>query len=258
MNKTIHKILIATALLSQSWLTAAQADTDIDTSLSLTYASKYIWRGYDIWNDRPALQPDLFVDLSEFSVYGGVWGSFALDDDCVDGFGDRCSDWNELDYYLGYYTSLKQGQRLQTEVDISYTYFDFYRQSNSDTQEIGLVVKHPELIKSFGTPYWALYYGWPVSGSGHSNYVKLGLESAFTLAGEELTTVVETIWDDGAGGFGDGEGISHLKLGAAKLWTVSGIDIEPRIYYQWAFNDKVNDEILEDEYWFEISIGHSF
>jgi len=257
VNRNNLSIMLA-ATIVMPWPEKVWGAPDVAVDLSMTYASKYIWRGYDVWNDEGAVQPDLFFDFTTVSLYAGIWASLVTDDQCIDGFGDHCASWNERDYYLGHYGTLLDGKPLQIDYDISYTYFDFYRQSDSDTQELGLLVKHPKLIENVGVPYWGMYYGWPVSGVGHSKFFKLGLESTFNLAGQALNTVIETVWDDGAGGFGVGEGISHVKVGIGTPTTLGGIGFEPSIYYQWAINDDVPGALLEDEFWVELSFNYSF
>ena len=48
----------------------AQAqEGELHGSIGVTYQSKYIWRGFDIYDDKSAIEP--FVDLD---LYGTGWG----------------------------------------------------------------------------------------------------------------------------------------------------------------------------------------
>ena len=39
------------------------AEEDIHGSVGITYQSKYIWRGFDVFNDKSAIQPEIDLDL---------------------------------------------------------------------------------------------------------------------------------------------------------------------------------------------------
>ena len=57
------RVLVAMVIvLAAGGLTQAQ-DGDLHGVLDVTYQSKYIWRGFDVYNDKSAVQPSLDLDL---------------------------------------------------------------------------------------------------------------------------------------------------------------------------------------------------
>ena len=232
--------------------------TSID--LKLAYASKYLWRGYDLWNDGPALQPDLYLGLGGTGIYAGIWSSYSIKSGCTDPFGDKCSDWNEHDYYFGYYNSLWNDSRFKTDYDVSYTFYSFFKLHGVDTQEIALALTHPNLLPEIGGSrpalYWTFYYGWPVHDGIDSLWLKLGLKHEFAVWGQQnLKTLIESVWDDGAAGFQTGEGWSHVKVGAATKFEWGALGLEPALYYQWKTKDHVPSALCENEFWFMVSLS---
>ena len=74
-------IVLVTAMMLLSMAgTAFALETDygeLGVDFDATWVSKYIWRGFDLLDDKAAFQPSINFDLfnSGFSV--NVWSSFA-------------------------------------------------------------------------------------------------------------------------------------------------------------------------------------
>ena len=75
MGRTI--LVTAVFLLAIVGIAQAQ-DSELHGSVDLTYQSKYIWRGFDVYNDKSAVQPSLDLDLRHgpWSQHHGPQGQF--------------------------------------------------------------------------------------------------------------------------------------------------------------------------------------
>jgi len=232
--------------------------TSID--VKLTYASKYLSKGYDLWENAPAFQPDIFIDLGATGLYAGVWSSYSLENNCKDPYGDKCADWDEHDYYAGYYNSMLDSSRFKTNYDISYTYYHFFRLGTADINELFLSVNHPEFLPRLGpsrpVPYWGLYYDWPAHGAGKEAwYLKAGVNYDIPIGENKITPSVEIGWDDGGGTFDTGHGWSYWRTALAGSFSWHGLRFEPSLYYQWSMKDSAPDNLLEDEFWFKMTVA---
>jgi len=263
MRSVLTLILLVLCLLVTPARAAAEDGgmfSTVTLSAKATYASKYIWRGYDIWNDNPAFQPDVSLDFN--GLYAGIWSSYSTAQGCADPFGDVCSSWDEHDYYGGIYGALWDGSPGSVEYDISYTYFQFFRLEGVDTHEILLNVTHPALLKGLAeTPpvlYWGFAYGKPVNETSPvSQWVKAGLKMPFSLFDIGGTALAEAFWDDGAGSFGAPAGVSHIKTGVFFELKTASFSIKPSLFYQQAQKNTDPSSLLDSEFWFELQLGYS-
>ena len=58
------RIILVTVVFLLAVGSFAQAqDSELHGSVDLTYQSKYIWRGFDVYGDKSAIQPSLDLDL---------------------------------------------------------------------------------------------------------------------------------------------------------------------------------------------------
>jgi uncharacterized protein (TIGR02001 family) len=129
------KLLIITSLLAVSSTVNSAYANEFETSASATLVSQYLFRGFDLNQEDPALQGDFtFEHQSGFS--GGIWGS-------TYDFGN--DDGLELDFFLSY------GIELSYDVSLSFgfTEYTFTGDSDASTEyNIGLSFGH------FGVTYY--------------------------------------------------------------------------------------------------------
>ncbi|MGK9476035.1 TorF family putative porin [Melioribacter sp. OK-6-Me] len=86
--KSIYKI-IAILILSYSLITPQELSVGTDI------VSRYIWRGSDLGNNNPSIQPT--IELSAGGFGAGFWGAYPLSDPAA---------LNEIDFYISYSVSL--------------------------------------------------------------------------------------------------------------------------------------------------------
>lgn len=232
----------------------ASEESDLSIKLELTYATKYVSRGYELWDGDPAIQPNILLHDTGLHLYGGWWASLAAKDSCIDAYGDLCANWNEYNYYAGYYGTWLKESRLQTEYDINYTYIDYYKQENYNSHEVGLYLAHPRLINDALTPFWAAFYAWPEHGEAYGYTYILGIKGEATVASQPIEAEIEAINDDG--GFGTSAGMNSIKTSLVTSFFSSGFEIQPSINYQKSLKDNEHSEFIEDELWMEISFEY--
>lgn len=238
-------------------------DTWLDKTSVLykaTYASKYMWRGLDLQDDDPAFQSDLFIDIGSTGLYAGAFYSAATSDR------DRWRIWDEIDAYLGYYSTLWQDKRYSIDYDAGFTHYYFFQQGReADTQEVALVLKMPKvapLFDSFLVPRLKLHYGWsPFSDADSGFWVGVAglyehaLPSAIRFQDNQtLSWKIESYHNDGAQGFEVHPGWSHILTGLATTVEWKGIGFTPEVYYQWSLEDTVD---YENETWFMMTISRN-
>ena len=57
-----QRVLLAVVVVLAAGIVQAQ-DAGLHGVLDLTYQSKYIWRGFDLFGDKSAIQPSIDLDL---------------------------------------------------------------------------------------------------------------------------------------------------------------------------------------------------
>lgn len=247
--------LLAGAAFAQDYWEERFLGIDLDA----TVVSKYMWRGYDILDDRAAFQPSINFDLFQTGFSLNVWGSFALSS----GF----EDLDELDYSLAYATTFFEEEAYALDFAVTYIYYDFPNTTSkyADGQEIGVEISFPNLLEigpSFLVPSWYSGYLWPAHSGGpergwhHVMGLAYDLPITPLLPGQDeqaLSFSTDLTYNDGT--FGSESGFSHATIGLSTTFEVGDFSITPSLNYQWSFEDTVNDE---DEFWAGIGVTYSF
>lgn len=115
---------------------------DLAVDVDATYVTKYIWRGYDIFDDHGAFQPSVNVDLFGTGFSVNVWGSIPT------GSGNGINALQEYDYTVAYGCSVFEDKPYAMDFGINYIYYDFPKLNRfADTQEVGMSVAWPNLLK---------------------------------------------------------------------------------------------------------------
>lgn len=248
-------LLAATATVA----TAEEAAMDdMGVTLDVTYVSKYIWRGFDLYDNKGAVQPSVDIDLGGgFSA--NVWMSYAGASGAVNG--------TEYDYTLAYSGSVLDDSVWKTNYSLGWTYFDYIDTSSkdADTMEVFLTGEMPALTGCDIVPHFAIFQGWTAqSGGDNRDYggtiYLMGLGYDFTLdqAPElPMSFTWDIVYNDGTGGSSVDHDWSHMVWGLSTSMTcpATGGTISPGIYFQNSFEKSVN---TQDELWAGISYSLSF
>jgi hypothetical protein len=258
----MKKLLVGMVVLlaATASVNAAEQETteDMGVTVDVTYVSKYIWRGFDLFDNRSAWQPSVDIDLGGgFSA--NLWMSYPGSSGAVNA--------TEYNYTLAYSDSVLDDSVWKTNYSLGYTYFDFPDTSSkdADTMEVFLTGEMPAVTGCGVVPHFAIFQGWTAQSGGANNdyggtIYLMGFGYDFTLdQAPELPMSFswDIVYNDGTGGGGIDHDWSHMVWGLSTAMTcpATGGTLSPGIYYQNSFEKSVNDE---DELWAGVSYSFSF
>ncbi|OHB74900.1 MAG: hypothetical protein A2Z25_10795 [Planctomycetes bacterium RBG_16_55_9] len=272
------RILVsAVMLLIVGGVAYAQAPApELHGYFDLTYSSKYVWRGFDIYNDKSAVHPGVDLNYGGFGI--NVTGHRAN----AGGFenGER---W---DYNLYYANGLFMDQSYALQYRLGWVYYNFPDNSSglADLQEAHLILSLPKICPAGVIPSYVLVKLWPSeSGSMVASKADLstGLPSTGTASGwahifmldYALTTGgllpetpeqvwnfhTEAVFNDGVGP--GGQDVDHdwsnVVFGVSTDFDLAeNVVLTPGLYHQITFDDSVNDD--KDETWVSVGIKYKF
>ena len=259
-------LLTAIVLLSIAGLAPAEDQAQLGIDVDATLVSKYIWRGYDLFDDHGAFQPSVNVDLFGTGFSVNVWGSIPLGTGSNNQSGG-INQWQEYDYTVAYGCSVFEDQPYALDFGINYIYYHFPKLNHmADTQEIGTSVAMPNLIKIGDIALVPSYYVgklWPtssgvadVAGGFHTLAMSCDLPVPCPLRKDTqqvFSFFTDITYNDGA--FAADHDWSHSTMGVSTGIEVGPVTVTPALYYQISMDDSVNDE---DELWGGLSVSYSF
>jgi len=262
-------LLAAVILLSAVGLVQAQ-EGELGVTLDVTYLSKYIWRGFDCYGDRGAIQPSIDIDL-----YGTGFGVKVLSSRAL---GSGYEDKEELDITLYYYNSLFEGETYATNYRVGWVYYNFPDNPRKgsptlmcgDMQEVFASLSWPEICPAGIVPSYTIVCMWPAVGDseGRNNggwaHI-LGLGYDWTVPGlmpetpeQVLHLSLDLVYNDGVGPAGEtvDHDWSNAVFGVSTGFELAdNLTLTPGLYYQASMDDSVN---TEDEFWAGLSMKYKF
>jgi hypothetical protein len=241
-----------------------QESPKLGITLDATWGSKYIWRGQDLYDDHAAFQPSVNLDLFGTGFSVNVWQSSA----CSTGFVND----EEFDYTIAYENSLFTDSVFQTDYEISWLYYDYYRISSdeADCAEFDFSFSWPNVFPFGLTPTYTL--GYLYAAKSDSPAADSEMEGCVHIIGftydinEPQTNLPLTFsWNIT---YNDGQGStdpdtdakvdhdwSHITWGVSTSLDIGPGTFTPAIYYQTTLDKSINDE---DEFWTSLSYTLSF
>ena len=157
--------LLLTVVILLSVGTLAQAQDGISGTYEITYLSRYIWRGFDVYEDNhSAIQP-LSLDLD---LYGTGFG--------VKLFWSRA--WNaghenteEMDVALYYTNEIYEDEMYATNYKIAWGYYGYPDEPRSvrDFQEFLVSLAWPKVCPAGVVPSYTIVRMWPSEGESDRN-----------------------------------------------------------------------------------------
>ena len=258
-------------LLAIAGIAQAQ-DSELHGSLDFTYQSKYVWRGFDIYGDKSAMQPSLDLDL-----FGSGFG--------VNMMGHRAnSSGYELserwDYTLYYQNMMCPEETYAMMYRLGWVYYNYpdLSQSDADLQEMHAIISLPKMCPAGIVPSYVLVKLWPnSSGSMVGSKSQLGgtasgfahifmLDYPLTIGGvlpdtpeQVLNLHAEVVYNDGVGP--GGQNVDHdwsnAVFGVSTGFKLSEqVVLTPGVYHQITMDSSVNDD--GDETWATLSMTYKF
>jgi len=239
-----------------------QLDSREDLAVTFTMAgvSEYIWRGFDMLDDRGAFQPSINGDWYGTGISTMVWSAIPVKEE----IGNK----HEMRYVVGYTDWLWEDTLHVTQYTVNWVYYDFTELPSTvrDAQEIGVQFSWPRAYMVRDSRFVPSYYVgrlWPAKSkavnkdSGGWIHI-LGLDYEFWLFGAGVEKQIaflsaELVYNDGMLGAENDWSDAVFGIGTTLRdgrWTV-----RPEFKYQVSLDDTVNDE---DEYWGGMSISYQF
>jgi hypothetical protein len=247
--------------------------SDLGVSIDAAYTSKYIWYGYDLYDDKSAFQPSVTFDLYDTGFSATFWASFpgsaGGSSKLGAATGTRASrvDATEYNYIIAYDTSCAVGETFQTDVTLNYIYYDFpdTASRNADAQEIGAGFEWPNVCP-FGTvPSYYVGKIWASKsssalGGNYGGWIHVfGLGWQFELPSvpdQPIDFSVSAVYNDGFASATADHDWSHSVVSlSTDLALCPNLTLTPSLNFQKSMDDSVNNE---DELWTLINLNYAF
>jgi hypothetical protein len=266
-------LLVAAILLSTVGFVQAQ-EGELHGVIDLTYQSKYIWRGFDIYGDKSAIQPAVDLDL-----YGSGFGISAVGHRANSSGFENTERW---DYSLYYGNKLFEAESYTTDYRISWVYYNYpelssHTSNSVDLQELNAVLSWPNILAVKGlVPSYVLVKLWPSNSNSIVGCRGAGTASGFAhifmldygMPVEGLTPNVpeqilnlhaEAIYNDGVGP--GGQNVDHdwsnAVFGVSTDFDLGdNLTFTPGLYHQVTMDKSVNND--KDETWVSLSMKYTF
>lgn len=261
-------LMAAVCLFAATGLAQAEVG-ELHGTIDLTFQGKYIWRGFDVYGDKSAIQPSVDLDL-----FGTGFGVSMMGHRANSSGFENGERW---DYTLYYGNKLFEDETYATNWRMGYVYFNYpdsssHTESSTDLQELHWVLSWPSAIPVKGlVPSYVLVKLWP-SNSGTLNGAASGwahifmLDYGLTVPGilpdtdeQVLRLHTELVFNDGVDPRGVG-GVDHdwsnIVFGVETDFDLgNNMSLTPGLYQQISMDDSVNDE---DETWVNLSLKYKF
>jgi hypothetical protein len=270
-------LLAAVVLLCTGGYAQAQS-SELHGSVDFTYQSRYVWRGFDVYDDKSAMQLGLDVDLFDTGFGLNILGHRAN----ASGF-EGAERW---DYSLYYQNMVAKEETYALMYRLGWVYYNYpqHNSSDADLQEIQAVLSLPKICPVGVVPSYVLVKLWP-SSSGSlvaKRYdLSTGVPSKGTASGwahifmldyplkttgilpntpEQVFNLhAEAVYNDGVGPAG--QNVDH-DWSNAVFGVSTGIDLAeelvftPGVYHQITMDKSVNED--KDETWVTLSMTYKF
>jgi len=267
------KAILLTVVILFSVGTLAQAqEGELSATYEITYLSRYIWRGIDVYEDNhSAIRPAVLdVDLYGTGLGVKVFWSRAT--------GSGHENVEEFDLTLCYGNDIYEGETYATNYKLgwtNYTYTDEPR-SQRGFQEFFASLSWPEICPAGIVPSYTVVCMWPSEGNsalngngGWLHIIGLGYDLTVPELAPEIPEQVvhlsaNLVYNGGVGGgytptAANGtvdHDWSHLVFGASTEFDLgNNLTFCPGLYYQASMEDSVNEH---DETWVSLSLKYKF
>jgi hypothetical protein len=282
----MKEVVLSTAVILLAATGFAQGqEGELHGTIDVTFQSKYVWRGFDVYADKSAIQPSVDLDL-----YGTGFG--------VNVMGHRANssgyEWVERwDYTLYYQNRLFGDESYATNYRIGWVYYNYpdLSRKNADLQELHTILSWPKVLPVEGlVPTYVLVKLWPSnSGSWVANSLDLDaslkmdmpvpsrgtasgwahifmLDYALPIEGlvpeipeHVLNLHTELVYNDGVGPAGQDvdQDWSNAVFGVSTDFDLAdNLTFTPGLYYQITMDKSANDD--QDETWMTFGLKYKF
>lgn len=261
-------LLTTVVLLSVTGIAHAQVG-ELHGAVEFTFQSKYIWRGFDPYGDKSAIQPSIDLDL-----FGTGFGLNVMAHRANSGGFENGERW---DYNIYYGNKLFEDELYAANWRLGYVYYNYpdmtsHTDASTDLQELHWICSLPNILPVEGlVPTYVLVKLWPSNG-GSLNGKASGWAHIFMLdygvpipgilpdTDEQILRFhTEMVFNDGVDprGIGVDHDWSNMVFGVATDFDLgNNITFTPGVYYQVTMDNSVNPD--DDETWVNLSLKYSF
>ena len=270
-------LLTVVILLSAGPLAQAQ-EGGLSGTVDLTYKSKYIWRGYDWFdNDHSALQLGANINIADTGFGLSIINTRAISSgDGILGIPNQ--DLERLNVSLYYDNVIYEDETYATNYRLGWVYYNLPDNSPrfADMQEIFVSLSWPKLCPAGVVPSYTILRMWPsksnstlssiVDASGWLHILGIGYDLTVPELTPEISEQVvhlsaDLVYNGGVGAGYAGNGSvdndwSHLVFGISTEYDLgNNLTFCPGLYFQASMEDTVNND---DETWIGLSLKYKF
>ena len=274
-----QKVLCA-AIVLMAATALVQAQDELHGSIDVTYQSKYMWRGIDVYGDKSAVQPTVMLDLYDTGFGVSLQGHRANSS----GY-ETTERW---DATLFYKNAVFMDESYAMQYMIGWRYFYFPdaplddmapgASGDIDLQEIHAVMSFPKILETEGlVPTYVLVKLWPAEsgtfvGSGGPSGTASGFAHIFMLdyglpiedllpdmPEQVLKLHSEVVFNDGVDprGAGVDHDWSNAVFGVSTDFKLAeNVTLTPGVFHQVTMDTTINDD--KDETWVTLGLNYSF
>jgi len=284
----MKQIVLLAAIVLMAATVPVQAQDELHGAVELTYQSKYLWRGIDVYGDKSAIQPSVILDL-----YGTGFGVSVMGHRANSSGYETTERW---DYTLFYKNVLFGDESYATQYMLGWRYFHFPdapldgmpsgASGDIDLQEIHAVMSWPQILPVEGlVPTYVLVKLWPAESGSFVGSQAIALPSGAVTSGtasgfahifmldyslpvegflpdvpeQVLRLHSEVVFNDGVDprGIGVDHDWSNAVFGVATDFELAeNVTLTPGIYHQVTMDKTINDD--KDETWFTLGVKYAF
>jgi len=215
-----------------------------DFSFECDVVSTFMWRGWDLYDNRPALQPSVTYAFGNSGLSVNVWASFILKDRDVD------KELDEVDFTVNYDFQVSENLSLSVGmINYGYYFVHDYSFKDGNTQEFYITAGLPRFILG---PAVSVYYD---INLGKGLYVELSVGHPFTLT-EKLNLELGASLGYNSKLYIDESGISDLNISASLPFSTGRLRIAPSVNYTHVYLEPLYyEDGKKDRFWFGVNIG---
>ena len=260
--------ILLTIVVVLSAAVFAHAQDELTGSVDLTFQSKYIWRGFDVYGDKSAVQAAINLDLFGTGFGLNIAGHRANS--------SGYENFERWDYNLYYGSKLFEDEMYATNWRMGYVQYNYpdnssTTESSIDLSELHWILSWPNICPAGVVPTYVLVKLWPYNsnslGDSASGWAHIFmLDYGMTIPGilpdtdeQVLRLHSEMVFNDGVhpvGAPGVDHDWSNIVFGVETDFDLgNNMSLTPGLYQQISMDKSVNPD---DETWANLSLKYKF